>query len=198
MGSGRSSGAGRCDVGVAADDAALPVIGQGKLAKVRKSRRGPWRAAVLIGVHAIIALHIAHFVLARRTLSPVEPSESMYTLELGYVNAGFVFFGVALLATLVFGRFFCGWGCHIVALQDLCAWIMKKLGIRPRPFRSRLLAWTPAIVAFYMFVWPTLVRLLASPRTSFPGFTNHFVTTDLWATFPGPVFAALTYAVCGF
>jgi len=198
MAFGRGSSAGRCDVGVAADDAALPVIGQGKLAKVRKSRRGPWRAAVLIGVHAIIALHVAHFVLARRTLSPVEPSESMATLELGYVNAGFVFFGVVLLATLVFGRFFCGWGCHIVALQDLCAWFMKRMGIRPRPFRSRLLAWTPAIVAFYMFVWPTLVRLLATPRTAFPGFTNHFVTTDLWATFPGPLFTVLTYAVCGF
>ncbi|HEX4824347.1 MAG TPA: tetratricopeptide repeat protein [Candidatus Polarisedimenticolaceae bacterium] len=189
---------GRCEVGVAAEDPALPVIGQGSLAKVRKSRRGPWRAAVLIGVHAIIAIHITHFLMTRRSLSPVEPSESMYTLELGTVNAGFVFFGIALLATLIFGRFFCGWGCHIVALQDFCAWIMKRLGIRPRPFRARLLAWTPAVVAFYMFAWPSLVRLLSSPRAPFPGFTSRFMTTDLWATFPGPVFTVLTYAVCGF
>ena len=59
---------------------------------VRKSTRGKWRAAVLLAVHAVIALHVTHYLLTRKTLSPVEPSESMYTLELGYVNAGFIFF----------------------------------------------------------------------------------------------------------
>jgi len=190
--------AAKCNVGVRADDPGLPVIGSGGLSVVRKSKHGPWRAAVLIAVHAVIALHVTHYVLTHRTLSPVEPSESMYTLELGYVNAGFVFFGVALLATLIFGRFFCGWGCHIVAIQDFCAWVMKKLGIRPRSFRSRLLAFTPIVVAFYMFAWPTLARVLASPPAPFPGFSNHFMTNDLWATFPGPLFAVVTYAVCGF
>jgi polyferredoxin len=152
---------------------------------------------VLLSVHLVIALHVTHFLLTRRTLSPVEPSESMYTLELGYVNAGFLFFGLALLLTLIFGRFFCGWGCHIVALQDLCGWIMKRLGVRPRPFRSRLLAFAPLVVAFYMFGWPTLKRWVwgSSP---FPGFSNHLMTSALWATFPGPVFGTLTFATCGF
>ena len=117
-------------------DPALPVAGQGSLSGVRRSRRAKWRAAVLIGIHVAIAAHATHFLIAGQTLSPVEPSESMYALELGYVNAGFVFFAVALLATLIFGRFFCGWGCHLVALQDLCGWMMKRIGIRPRPFRS--------------------------------------------------------------
>jgi hypothetical protein len=31
---------------------------------------------------------------------------------------------VAILATLIFGRFVCGWGCHILALQDFCAWML--------------------------------------------------------------------------
>jgi tetratricopeptide (TPR) repeat protein/ferredoxin len=187
-----------CHAGVPVDDPLLPVIGAGSLKSVRKSKRGPWRAAVLVGVHAIIALHITHFVLKGRTLSPVEPSESMYAIELGYVNAGLIFFAVALLGTLVFGRFFCGWGCHIVALQDFCAWIMKRLGVRPRPFRSRLLVYGPLAVAFYMFAWPTLLRLSPHSGRAFPGFTNHLMTNDLWATFPGPVFATLTFLVCGF
>ncbi len=154
---------------------------------------------VLIGVHALVALHVTHYLLAGRTLSPVEPSESMYTLELGYVNCGFIFFAVALAGTLVLGRFFCGWGCHIVALQDFCAWIMKTLGVRPRPFRARLLAFAPLAVAFYMFLWPTVVRLASSgPGRKFPGLTNHLITTSLWATFPGPLFATLTIASCGF
>ena len=170
---------------------------EGKLPVIRESKRSRWRAGVLIGVHALIALHLSHYLIAGRSLSPVEPSESMYTLELGYLNAGFIFFAVALAGTFVFGRFFCGWGCHLVALQDFCAWIMKKLGVRPKPFRSRLLAFGPLVLAFYMFGWPTIARLVFGGE-AFPGFKNHIMTDDLWATFPGPVFAILTFAVCGF
>lgn len=193
------SGSGLCNIGVQTDDPTLPVAGTGRLSFIRKSKRSKWRASVLIGVHALVALHLTHYVIAGRTLSPVEPSESMYTLELGYVNCGFVFFAVALAGTAIFGRFFCGWGCHIVALQDFCAWIMKKLGVRPRPFRSRLLAFGPLAVAFYMFGWPTLVRLASrGSNGAFPGFSSHLMTDDLWATFPGPLYGALTFATCGF
>jgi len=199
--------------GIDFSDPALPVAGQGSLSSIRRSKRGKWRAAVLIGLHLVIAAHATHFLIAGRTLSPVEPSESMYTLELGYVNAGFVFFAVALLSTLVFGRFICGWGCHIVALQDACGWLMKKAGIRPRPFRSRLLLWIPLLVALYMFVWPSFKRLALLPlldatwpagaqklfsAAAFPGFSNHLATDSFWQTFPGPVFAVLTLATCGF
>ena len=179
-------------------DPSLPVAGQGTLSRVRASRTSRWRAAVLIGVHLLIAAHITHFMVAGRTLSPVEPSESMYTLELGELNAGFIFFAVALLSTLIFGRLFCGWGCHIVALQDFCGWIMKKAGIRPRPLRSRLLVWVPLVAALYMFVWPTVMRLTGIDPRPFPGLRNGLVTDGFWDTFPGPLYAALTLAVCGF
>ena len=185
-------------MGIDFGDPALPVAGQGSLSSIRRSRRGKWRAAVLIGIHLAIAAHVAHFVVAGRTLSPVEPSESMYTLELGYVNAGFVFFAVALLGTLIFGRFFCGWGCHVVALQDACGWLMKKAGIRPRPFRSRLLLWIPLAAGLYMFVWPSFKRLVLGSGPAFQGFSNHLVTDRFWETFPGPVFAGLTFLTCGF
>jgi len=171
----------------------------GALSAVRKSKHSKWRAGVLIGIHALVAAHIAHFVTVGRTLSPVEPSESAYTIELGYVKAGFIFFALALLGTLIFGRFFCGWGCHIVALQDLCGWIMKKLGVRPRPFRSRLLAFVPLGVALYMFAWPTLRRLAFGDSAGpFQGFTNHLMTNSFWQSFPGPTIAVLTFLTCGF
>src|SRR5262245_33716410 len=186
-----------CHVAVPTDDPLLPVIGRGPLERVRKSKRGPWRAAVLVTVHAIIALHITHFVLKGRTLSPVEPSESMYAIELGYVNAGVIFFAVTLLGTLVFGRFFCGWGCHILALQDLCAALLRRAGIRPRPLRSRLLVFVPGVTAAYMFLWRPL-RAAWLAKAPGPGFTNHLMTTQFWATFPGPVVAVLTFLVCGF
>jgi ferredoxin/Flp pilus assembly protein TadD len=189
--------AGGCSAAATAGLPILPVLEAADLKKVRPSTRTRWRAAVLIAVHLLIAAHITHYVIAGRTLSPVEPSESMDTLENRYLNAGCVFFGVALLATLLFGRFFCGWGCHIVALQDLCAALLKRVGIRPRPFRSRLLVFAPAVVAAYMFLWRPFRSWLSGPRPA-SGFANHLLTTQFWATFPGPLVAIVTFLVCGF
>lgn len=171
------------------------------------------RAGVLILIHVLAALHIAQWLIQGRTVSPVEPSESMRTLELGQVNAGALFFSAAILGTLIFGRFFCGWGCHVVALQDLCGWLMKRCGIRPRLFRSRLLAYVPLTFAFYMFLWPTLKRVAIVPllesawpealtylggAPAFPGFTNHLIEQDFWQTFPSIAVAIPFFGICGF
>ena len=159
---------------------------------------GRWRALVLASVLLLIVAHVAHFRSTGRTLSPVEPSESMYALELGQVNAGLIFFALAIASTLLFGRFFCGWGCHVVALQDLCGALLRRMGLRPRPLRSRALLVMPAALAFYMFLWPTLRRVILGVGPKFPGFSNHLMTTDFWRTFPGPVFTVLTLVTCGF
>ncbi|MEM7453010.1 MAG: 4Fe-4S binding protein [Planctomycetota bacterium] len=161
----------------------------------KKTGRGHIRAMVLIGVHVIILIHISHYLMSGRTVSPVEPSEAMYTIELGKVNAGAIFFAAAILSTAVFGRFFCGWACHIVALQDLCSYLLRKIGIKPKPLRSRLLIVVPFVVAFYMFMWPTVYRLWIGSHH--PGFSNHLLTVTFWKTFPGPVISVLTFLVCG-
>ncbi len=184
-----------------------------------QSTMGKWRAGLLIAVHAAIAAHIVQWLISgmndgvRNTLSPIEPSESMFTLETGRLNAGFIMFSVAILATALFGRFFCGWLCHVVALQDACGWIMKKFGIHPKPWRSRLLVWVPLVLGLYMFVWPTFRRMVLQPAAeklwggvpvwmgeSLPlrGFTNHFIVEDFWATF-APWYMAIPFLlVCGF
>ena len=131
---------------------------------MRKSKTSRWRAAALIGVNLLMIAHFIQWRLTGRTISPIEPSETMHTLQHGMVNAGFIFFTLAILATLIFGRFVCGWGCHILALQDLCGWLLKKMRITPKPFRSRLLIYVPLVAALYMFVWPTAYRLFARHR----------------------------------
>jgi ferredoxin len=177
---------------------ALPVIDPHKTrcGPVRPSRRGRIRAAVLILVHVAILAHVAHWKIAGRTLSPVEPSEAMQTLELGYLNAGFILFLVLILLTLVTGRLFCGWACHVVAYQDLAQWLLRKMRLRPRPVRSRLLILVPFGAAFYMFAWPQVVRLFEGG--AFPALTSHLTTANFWETFPGPVIATVTFLVDGF
>ncbi len=181
--------------------------------RIRKSKAGPVRAAVLIGVHVIFLVHVLLWLRLGRTVSPVEPSESMQTLNTGLINAGFIFFALAILSTIVFGRFFCGWGCHVVALQDLCSWMLKKVHIRPKPFRSRLLLFAPLVFALYMFVWPVVHRTIvfplaqkhASPQIqalvgASPPFAwgSELIVEDFWATFP-PLWVAIPFLfICGF
>lgn len=185
----------------------------GRPKKPRRSRMGYWRAGVLIAVHVAIIAHIIWWVTTGRAVSPVEPSESMQTLEQGVINAGFVFFALALLATLLLGRFVCGWACHVIALQDLCSWMLGKVGIRPKPFRSRLLMLVPLGLALYMFVWPSLKREVVYPAmesagierpvwmkpvADLNGFETEFVVEDFWATFPEWYMVAPFLLVIGF
>ena len=179
----------------------LPILpNQQNKNKVADSKMSRWRAAVLLGVNVLIALHIVQWLVMGTTVSPVEPSEAAYTIRDGAVNAGFIFFALALLSTLIFGRYFCGWGCHVLALQDFCAWLMKKAGIKPMPFRSRLLIYIPLIFAIYMFVWPFIARQIFLPEGApiFPEFHNDLITTEFWETFP-PVWIAIPFLfICGF
>jgi tetratricopeptide (TPR) repeat protein/ferredoxin len=197
------------------NDVALTVLKQPLESNQAKphSKMGRRRAAVLIFVHILIVAHIVFWIRTGSTVSPVEPSEAMQTLEYGEVNAGFIFFVAAILATLIFGRFFCGWGCHLVALQDLCTWIMNKCGVRPKPFRSRLLVWAPLAFGFYMFVWPSFKRLALFPLLQlagleppiwlgavpeFHGFSSGIIVEDFWATFPPWYVAVPFFGVVGF
>jgi len=166
---------------------------------IRKSRTSRWRGAALIALNLFMIAHIIQWRIMGKTISPIEPSETMHTLQKGFVNAGFIFFSLAILATLIFGRFVCGWGCHILALQDLCGWLLKKMGLHPKPFRSRLLVYVPLIGALYMFVWPTAYRLFSNPHGPvLPTFTNHLVTTNFWQTFPSVAVAIPFLFICGF
>lgn len=163
-----------------------------------------WRAGCLIGVHLLIGLHFVHWKIAGRTLAPVEPSEMFDTLHLGVITVGFLFMAGLVLATCVAGRFFCAWGCHILALQDLCGWILKKLSIPTKPIRSRVLLWVPPLAVAYLFVWPQLQRLIegkALPSlhvVSHPDGWTSFTTTDLLRSFPGLGMTLFTFAICGF
>ncbi|HVS65459.1 MAG TPA: 4Fe-4S binding protein [Thermoanaerobaculia bacterium] len=163
---------------------------------LRRSRNARRRALVLLAVHLLIGAHIVHWLVAGRTVTPVEPSEAMAFSRAGVINAGLLFFAAAIVATAIFGRFFCGWGCHLLALQDLARWLLARVGIRPQPLRSRALRAVPSLAFAYMFLWPLAHRLGAGEGLRWGG--AELTTEHFWATFPGWAIGGLTLLVCGF
>lgn len=177
--------------------------------------RTRWRVATLSLVYVLMGIHLAHWQLNERTLAPLELNEVMHTLELGVVTAGFLFMCVATLSVLFFGRFFCSWGCHILALEDLAAWLLAKARIRPKLVRSRALLLVPSMAMAYMFIWPQLRRAaehfvpeLVPENLRMPEFEwrvladgegwASFITTDYARNLPGPGITVLTFVVVGF
>ena len=175
--------------------------------KRRKHSKPRW--VVLYAVQGLILVHIAVWLLSKKfgwfggeTLTPIEPSEGMEFVKNGVVNAGAIFFALALLSTFIFGRWFCGWGCHIVLLQDICFWMMRKIGVRPKPFRARWLMWFPFGLAVYMYIWPLFYRIALAPWLQpdlrWPEITTHLLTEDYWSSFVSPLLAIPFLLICGF
>ncbi len=167
---------------------------------MKRSRAGRWRAYVLGGVHVFMIAHFVHWLYAGITLAPVEPSEAMETIRYGAINMGFIFFGVAILSTLILGRWVCGWACHFVAYQDLTLWILKKLHLRPRAFRTRFLfiVTTLVIAAGWMFFLPLGARMWSMIQGhAQPQLSMHLTKTGYWDTFPGVLFAVLSVLFAG-
>ncbi|MDG1137832.1 MAG: 4Fe-4S binding protein [Phycisphaerales bacterium] len=183
------------------ENISLPVL------KRRKHSKPRW--VVLYAVQGLILVHIAVWLLSKKfgwfggeTLTPIEPSEGMEFVKNGVVNAGAIFFALALLSTFIFGRWFCGWGCHIVLLQDICFWMMRKIGVRPKPFRARWLMWFPFGLAVYMYIWPLFYRIALAPWLQpdlrWPEITTHLLTEDYWSSFVSPLLAIPFLLICGF
>lgn len=163
------------------------------------------RAWTLFGVWIFFALHMIHWRFNKTTLAPLELNEVLYTIHQGIVTAGFILMVLIMIATLIFGRFFCGWGCHILSLEDGSAWILKKLKIRSRPIRSRTLVWVPVGVMLYLFVWPQIDMMINGVQVeSFHvvenagGKWSSFVTDDFWRNLPPIEIALGTFFIVGF
>jgi Tfp pilus assembly protein PilF/NAD-dependent dihydropyrimidine dehydrogenase PreA subunit len=167
----------------------------------KSSKAGRWRAIALLGVHVAIALHVAHWWSTGSTISPLEPSEGMEFSKRGVINAGLIFFLVMIVTTAICGRFFCGWACHLIAVQDACTWLLKKLRIRPKPFRSKALMVVPMIAFVYMFLYPVFARLFLfseGQHVETWQLSQELVTEGFWDTFPEWPIAVLTLLIGGF
>ena len=151
---------------------------------------------MLILVNVALTLHVLHWLRTGSSISPLEPSEAMEFSKHSVINAGFVFFVLMIVSTLIFGRYACGWGCHLIAVQDLARWILLKVGIRPRPMRSRLLMIVPMAAFLYMFVYPLVYRIAIGDSLAVRAV--ELTKERFWETFPGWIVGTATFVTCGF
>ncbi len=160
------------------------------------------RFTVLIIVQLLMIAHLIQWLVVGVTLAPIEPSESMETIKHGVLTVGFIFFTLAILSTAILGRWFCGWGCHIVMLQDFCTKLLRRVGVQPKPFRARLLMFVPLALALYMFVWPAVYRFAIAPIVQpdlIPAAISwKLTTTDFWSSMPGWAMSIPFIFLCGF
>jgi len=179
----------------------------------RATGLGAWRAATLAAVQLLIIVHLLHWWYAGQSLDRLVLDDAAVTLQQGLIRPGFLLFALVLLVTLVGGRLFCGWACHMAALQDLCAWLLRRAGIQPRPFRARLIAYAPMVLAVYLFVWPLLKRDLLipligpiwpqwaawlGPVPAFSGWRLSLTGQDLWSGLPSAAVAVPFLLLSGF
>lgn len=164
-----------------------------------------------MAVHLLMVGHVLYWWVTGESLGRFVLSDTMKLLELGEITPGAILFALALLTTAIMGRFMCGWVCHVGALQDLAAWLLRRMGVRPHMFRSRLLGYAPLVLALYMFLWPTFGRLVLGPAlrpvwpeaaaavagAPFPGFSLALSTTSLWEGLPSLAVAIPFLLVCG-
>jgi polyferredoxin len=159
------------------------------------SRPARWRIVSLLVVHLLIAAHIIHWRLAGTTLSSIQLSDAGRFVAEGVVTAALILFTLLVLITLLFGRVFCAWGCHMLALQEACRFLLGRLGVRPTFLRSRFLMVVPLYAVFSIYLRPLAERWwLGRP---FPSPTLQLTSGNLWASLPGPTASVAAVLVGG-
>jgi len=79
----------------------LPNAGDPKDA-IAHSTTSIWRAGALIAVNVLMIVHYVQWLIMGTTISPIEPSETMYTPQNGTINAGFILLRFAIVPTVPF------------------------------------------------------------------------------------------------
>ncbi|MDJ0840823.1 MAG: 4Fe-4S binding protein [Acidobacteriota bacterium] len=157
----------------------------------KQRRQFRLRLAAFLVLHALIGLHLlAWYVWDWRVIGAIDMQELFRNwIEKNILTAGAVFFLFFLGTTMLWGRFFCGWLCHIGQVYDLSAVGFRKLGIKLRPFPLRFGPVVAGGILIYYFVLeavqnrgqagetPLVVDMgLTEPWELLPGWVNGTIT----------------------
>ena len=152
------------------------------------------RIASLICIQFLILAHI--YIFGDQIIGSLDFQEFFHAfVKYGIVNAGALLVILAFVATLIFGRFFCGWACHFGAVQELAWWLLNKMGITPKTLNSSLVTILPLFILLNFYIAPNLAHALNSP---WEGISINLGMPEIWAFLPGFVIGTLTFVVDGF
>jgi len=153
-----------------------------------------WRLFAFFGLHGLILLHLAlWYWFDWRVIGAIDMQELFRQfIEQNRLTAGGLFFLAFLALSLVLGRIFCGWLCHIGQAYDLLASLYRKLGIPMGAFSPRwgTLAAT-AILIHYFLVEAVVNRIDPEPET----FAVAWGAVEPWALLPGWFWSVATLAL---
>ena len=151
------------------------------------------RISVLIIVHVLILAHVLFW--GSDTIGSIDFQEFFHAfVKHGIINAGGILVLLAFFTTLIFGRFFCGWACHFGALQELCWWLLNKLGVKPKTVDSKLVTILPIVILLNFYVIPNLLYAIDHPW----GLSLSINSPEIWAFLPGWIIGTLTFFIDGF
>ncbi|MAJ44261.1 MAG: hypothetical protein CMF96_05895 [Candidatus Marinimicrobia bacterium] len=152
-----------------------------------------YRIFSLFFIHVLILVHVAGF--GQEYIGSVDFQEFFHSfLKIGKINAGVILVFFALLSTLIFGRFFCGWACHFGAIQELSWFILQKLNITPKTINSRLVFILPIFILLHFYLIPNLDHAFNNPWV----FSIELNKPNIWAFLPGLIIGLLTFFIDGF
>ena len=151
------------------------------------------RILCLVLIHILILLHI--FYWGDSVVGSIDFQEFFHSfLKHGVINAGVILVLFAFMTTLVFGRFFCGWGCHFGAVQELSWWLLTKMKITPKTIDSKLVTFLPFLILMHLYIIPNLFFATQSDWN----LSISIQQPSIWAFLPGFIIGTLTFFIDGF
>ena len=151
------------------------------------------RILCLVLIHILILLHV--FYWGDSVVGSIDFQEFFHSfLKHGVINAGVILVLFAFMTTLVFGRFFCGWGCHFGAVQELSWWLFKKMKIKPKTIDSKLVTFLPLLILIHLYILPNLFFATQSDWN----LSISIQQPSIWAFLPGFIIGTLTFFIDGF
>jgi polyferredoxin len=108
-------------------------------------------------VNALILLHIIlYYAFGRTSVGCIDFFGFSTFAGLGLVTSGSVFLAILVISTLLFGRIFCGWGCHFAFFQDILSRSLSRIGFRATFRRSRLEYVVPPLLFVFTLLYPVV------------------------------------------
>ena len=154
------------------------------------------RVGFQVLLHVVLLTHVlAYYFLDSKRVGAIDfQAFFRYFLGDGLLTAGAIFTLLMFAGAFAFGRFFCSWGCHFGATQDLAAWVLRRLGWKPPLMRTRFLQQTPYLVLFFVFLLPLIERWRAG---RWGPLRVDLAAVAPWDTLPGWLLSLVTFLACG-